>query len=360
LAPLAATGRLIRARQLRLGRDPRRHGFVYDPSVLKELVRRWRHILPWIVSGALLAYVFGWATDWQRLWAAIEHANVPIFVALAAADRLGFFVVWTWFQAEAIRRFVVPVPYRSVVAIRGGSELLRAVSNPLSDAAFFLGLVQLAGGRLTAVISAIMLPVAIHALVMLLQMTVALPFVEGPISENRSVLVTILVLWVVVAGFGVALRLSVTRPVRLPGVTRVRAWLVRFRARDVRLFFLGFVSLSVFDVVVQGLASRAFGVSIGWGELAARIPLVYFSFVIPTLGNFGTRELAWAALFSEFGTRDALIAYAFAVNAIFLLINVLLGVVFLSRGLALVAGMRRAQQEGEPVPQPPLHDPTDI
>ena len=127
-----------------------------------------------------------------------------------------------------------------------------------------------------------------------------------------------------------------------------------------RLFFLGFVSLSVFDVVVQGLASRAFGVSIAWGELAARIPLVYFSFVIPTLGNFGTRELAWAALFSEFGTRDALLAYAFAVNAIFLLINVLLGVVFLSSGLKLVAGMRRAQREGEPVPHPPLHDPTDI
>jgi hypothetical protein len=328
--------------------------------VLPKLARRWRHILPWIVSGALLAYVFGWATDWQRLWAAIEHANVPIFVALATADRLGFFVIWTWFQAEAVRRFVVPVPYRSVVAIRGGSELLRAVSNPLSDAAFFLGLVQLAGGRLAAVISAVMLPVAIHALVMLLQMTVALPFVEGPIAENRSVLVTILILWGVVAGFGVAIRMSVTRPVGLRGITRIRDWLARFRARDVRLFFLGFVFLSVFDVVVQGLASRAFGVSIAWGELAARIPLVYFSFIIPTLGNFGTRELAWAALFSEFGTRDALLAYAFAVNAIFLLINVLLGVIFLSRGLNLVAGMRRAQRAGEPVPHPPLHDPTDI
>jgi hypothetical protein len=101
LAPLAATGLLIRRRQLRLGRDPRRRGVVYDPSVLTKLARRWRHILPWIVSAGLLAYVFGWATDWQRLWAAIEHANVPIFVALATADRLGFFVVWTWFQAEA-------------------------------------------------------------------------------------------------------------------------------------------------------------------------------------------------------------------------------------------------------------------
>jgi hypothetical protein len=195
---------------------------------------------------------------------------------------------------------------------------------------------------------------------MLLQMTVALPFVKGPLAENRAVVVTILLAWVIVAGFGVAMRLSFARPVPIRGVTRVRAWLERFRARDVRLFFLGFAFLSAFDVLIQGLASRSFGVSLGWGELAARLPLVYLSFLIPTLGNFGTRELAWAGMFSDFGTRDALLAYAFAVNAMFLLINVLLGVIFLPRGLRLVARMRRAQREGERVPQLPLHDPTDI
>ena len=332
----------------------------YDPSMLGHLVTRWRHILPWIVSAALLAYVFGWATDWQRLWAAIAQANAPLFVALAVADRLGFFVVWTWLQAEAVRRFVVRVPYRSVMAIRGGSELLRAVSNPLSDATFFLGLVQLAGGRLATLVSAVMLPVAIHSVVMLLQMTVALPFVEGGAAENRSVVIAIGIAWTLVVAVGVAIRVSLTRPVKVLGITRLRIWLQRFQARDVRLFFLGFVGLSVFDILVQGLASRAFGVPIGWGALAARIPLVYLSFLIPTLGNFGTRELAWAALFEEFGPRDALLAYAFSVNAIFLLINVLIGLVFVSRALELVASIRRAQREGEPVPQPPLHDPTDI
>ena len=47
-------------------------------------------------------------------------------------------------------------------------------------------------------------------------------------------------------------------------------------------------------------------------------------------------------------------------NAIFLLINLLLGVVFLSRGLSLVAGMRRARRAGETVPKPLLRDPTNI
>jgi hypothetical protein len=121
----------------------------------------------------------------------------------------------------------------------------------------------------------------------------------------------------------------------------------------------GFAALAIFDVHIQWLASRAFGVEIDWMALAARIPLVYLLFTIPTLGNFGTRELAWAGLFSEFGPRDSLIAYAFAVNAIFFVLNVVIGVIFLPRALELISALRRARREGEVVPRPLLHDPTD-
>jgi hypothetical protein len=124
-------------------------------------------------------------------------------------------------------------------------------------------------------------------------------------------------------------------------------------------FLLGFAALSLFDVHIQWLASRAFGVPLEWSAMAARIPLVYLSFLIPTLGNFGTRELTWAALFGDFGDRDALIAYAFAINAIFLVINVLLGVIFLSRALQLIAAVRQARREGDAIPAPLLRDPTD-
>ena len=82
--------------------------------------------------------------------------------------------------------------------------------------------------------------------------------------------------------------------------------------------------------------------------------------IIPSLGNFGTRELAWAGLFSEFGTRDQLIAYAFAVNSVFLVLNVLIGVVFLKRSLQLISDVRRAKKTGEPTPGRLIHDPTDL
>jgi hypothetical protein len=91
----------------------------------------------------------------------------------------------------------------------------------------------------------------------------------------------------------------------------------------------------------------------------ARIPLLYLALVIPSLGNFGTRELAWAELFEGAAARDELIAFAFATNSVFLVLNLLLGVAFLPRALSLLRELRRKQQAGEPMPAPILHDPVD-
>lgn len=322
--------------------------------------KRWRSLLPWIVSAALLAYVFGYATDWERLIAATRRADVPLFLAFAVADRLAFFTIWTWLSAAALRRFVVEVPIGSVFAVRGGSELARAVSNPLSDAAYFLGLAQLAGGRIDAVVASALVPVVSHFLVLLVQTTLALPFQEGGIGRYPGVAATAAVMWGLVVVGATAIGLARAGRLRTERLARVNAWLDRFPPRELVPFLWGFAALSVFDVQIQWLASRAFGVPIDWTALAARLPIVYLAFLIPTLGNFGTRELTWATLFSEFGPRDALIAYAFAVNAVFLVLNVTIGVVFLSRALQLLNAVRRARREGEPVPRPLLHDPTDL
>jgi hypothetical protein len=320
---------------------------------------QWRHILPWIVSAGLLFYVFNVATDWERLRSATERANLPLFLAFTIADRIAFFVVWALLQAAALRRFVAQVPIHSIIAIRGGSELLRAVSNPLSDGAFFLGLGRLTGGRLEAVLAAALVPTICHFLILALQMTLVLPFLSGGFDVNREVFVTVGITWLVILGLAIGVRVSATGSTRIPGAQRVRNWLERFPLREIRPFFIGFLGLSIFDVVIQGLASRAFGVDIAWTALAARIPLLYLALVIPSLGNFGTRELAWASLFTEFGTRDELIAYAFAVNSVFLILNVLIGILFLKRALQLVGEVRRARKTGEPAPAPLLRDPSD-
>jgi hypothetical protein len=322
---------------------------------------RWRSLLPWAISAALLFYLFGYATDWVELQRAFEHADVPRFLFFATADRLAFFAAWAWLSAIALRRFVAHVPFASVIAIRGGSELARAVSNPLADAAYAIGLMQLCGGRLDAVIASALIPGICHFVVMLIQMTIALPFQRASADEAvlTSIAVTLGVSWVLLAVGAASVALVRSGKIRSRRIAVISTWLSRFPPRQLAPFFVGFAALAIFDVQIQWLASRAFGVPLDWSALAARIPLVYLAFVIPTLGNFGTRELTWAALFGEFADRDALIAYAIAVNAIFLVINVLLGVVFLSRALQLIGAVRRAQREGESIPGPLLRDPTD-
>jgi len=321
--------------------------------------KRWKHLVPWVISIALLVYVFNWATDWDRLRAATEQANLVLFLAFAAADRIAFFVVWSLLQAAALRRFVTQVPVRSVIAIRGGSELLRAISNPLSDAAFFVGLGRLTGGQIEAVLAAALVPGICHFLVLTFQMTVAMPFLQGGFEANRDVYITAAITWTIILIVAVGVRASATHTTRIPGARRVRNWLDRFPISEIRPFFLGFAALTLFDIVIQGLASRAFGVDISWTALTARIPLLYLALVIPSLGNFGTRELAWAGLFSEYGSRDSLIAYAFAVNSVFLILNVLIGIIFMKRALELLSEVRRIRKTGEPTPARLLRDPID-
>jgi hypothetical protein len=330
-----------------------------DPSAPAQARSRWSVFVPWAVSAALLFYLFGFATDWDRLREATSRANLPFFLACGVADRLAFFFVWTWLSAAALRRFVAEVPFGSVIAIRGGSELVRVVSNHLADAAFLLGVVRLVGGRLDAVLACTLVPVVSHFFVMLVQMTLALPFLRGDAGDNLDVVGVTAVMWTLVIACAIGVRLSRSRRVRSPALDRVAAWLERFPLRKLWPFLWGFGLLALFDIQIQWLATRAFGVPIDWTALAARIPLVYLAFLIPSLGNFGTREMAWASAFSDFGSRDSLIAYAFAVNAVFLVLNALIGVVFLRRALELIGAVRRARREGEPLPRPILHDPTD-
>lgn len=319
--------------------------------------KRWQRILPWIVSVSALVYVFGYATDWGRLVEATRQANLPIFLLVVSLDKLVFFFVWAWLQADALNRLVTPVPRREVLAVRAGSELFRAISNPLADAAFLVGISRLTGGRLDAVVTVALVPFVTHLIVLLIQLSVTLPFLPGGMAGNRLVLSAAVVGW---SGLGlVMLGLRFAPAGRMPGVARALAWLERIPIRQLMPFLAWFSVLAVFDVAIQGVATRAFGTPIPWVVLAGRIPLLYLALAVPSVGNFGVREFTWAELYSDFGDRDALIAYAFATNAIFLAWNVAIGVFFLRRAIALVTEVRRTRKAGEPVPEPMLHDALD-
>ena len=326
-------------------------------TVTRPRTRILQRLLPWAVSAACLGWVFGHATDWQALGAATRDANLPLFIALTTLDKLIFFLWWGVLQAAAVRRFVMPVSSREVIAIRGGAELVRGVNGALADATFMYGVAQLARGRSGAVAAAVGVPILCHFLVLLVQVTLALGLLASGRLADHDVVIAVGAGWTVLAASALALRLGWWRG--LLSKTPMRALVQNLSVRGLLPFLGWFCLLAAFDVLIQGLASRAFGVPISWAALAARIPIFYVLISAPSFGNFGTRELAWATLFADQGPRNTLIAYGLATNTVFLILHVVIGVAFLPRALALIAEVRRARREGREIPELPLHDASD-
>lgn len=324
---------------------------------MKTLQNFARYVLPWIITAVALGYVFGFAIDWEAIPVATERANLPLFVGLTVFDKLVFFLSWALIQAAILRRFIEPVPVLSVIQVKGGAELVRTVNNSLADASFLFGVAQLTHVRVAAVVIVASLPFVCHFAILLVQATIALPFLTSGFDSHAGVTLTVAVGWVVALAALAAGRFGLWK--RWSESFGLGPWLGEITLRRLLPFMGWFALFAAFDVTIQGLASRAFDVPIPWIALAARIPILYLAISIPSLGNFGTREIAWAELFADFGEPAALYAFALWTNVIFLAMHAILGAIFFPSAIALVRGMRKARREGRGVPQPLIHDAVD-
>lgn len=317
-----------------------------------------RQLLPWSISIGAMVYVFGYRIDWESIPEATANANVPLFIAITIFDKLSFFVVWGLFQAAAIRQFVEPVPIRKIMAVKGAAELLRTVNNSLADATFLFGVAQLVrSAGVARVVAIASIPFIAHFAVLLLQATFALALLEGGVGMNRDVAILVGMSWPVVLGVSAAVRMGYLRN----ALERVGigGWIDSVKARELIPYVGWFALFGCYDVAIQGLAARSFGLEIDWIALVARIPVMYVVLLIPSLGNFGTREIAFATLFEEYGTREALYAFALWTNTIFLGMHVIIGSLFIGRAITLVREVRMARKLGQPIPQPILRDAID-
>ena len=201
------------------------------------------------------------------------------------------------------------------------------------------------------------IPLATHFFILLLQATLSLAFLDGGATANRDILITVSISWTLVICAVVATRTGLWE--RKVASTRFGAWTKNVSFRTMLPFIGWFTLLACFDVMIQGLASRAFGINIDWWALAGRIPLLYIALSLPSFGNFGTREITWSFCFSDYADPDALVAYAFATNTVFLMLHVVIGMIFLPSALRLIGEIRRARKEGVEVPRPLIRDASD-
>ena len=317
-----------------------------------------RHVLPLAISGTALVYVFGFAIDWQSIPEATDRADMPLFIAITVLDKIVFFLVWCLVQASMVRRFLAPVPRRQIIAVKGGAELARALNNSVSDAAFFLGIWQLCKQvPLRAVVAVTTLPFAAHFLVLLLQASMAIAFVPREHVQFSAMVGAVVFGWTLVSGFLIARQLGAVD--WLYDILGLDALKDRVELRDLFPYIGVFAAFAAADVAIQGMATRAFGNPIDWIALMAGIPVLYLAMLLPSFGNFGTREIVWANIFHGYGTEPSLYAFALWTNAIFLVMHVLIGALFLNRALALLADLRNPPLDVESVRHPILRDALD-
>ena len=316
-----------------------------------------RHVLPLLISGCALIYVFGYAIDWQAIPEATERANMPLFVGITILDKIVFFLVWTLVQASMVRRFLAPVPRRQIIAVKGGAELARALNNSVSDAAFFLGIWQLCRAPLQSVVAVTTLPFVVHFLVLLIQGSVALIFVPAEQVQFGLIAGVVAFGWTITLGFFIARYFGVVD--RIYKLLRLEFFDGRVQLKDLFPYFLIFVAFAAADVFIQGSASRAFGIEIDWVAMVAGIPVLYFMMMLPSFGNFGTREIVWANVFHGYGDEASLFAFALWTNVVFLVMHVFIGVLFLNRAMSLLSDLRRTRSHIDSVRQPILRDAMD-
>lgn len=324
-------------------------------SRLKHIA--YRHVLPLLISGAALIYVFGYAIDWEAIPEATERANMPLFVGITILDKIIFFLVFCLVQASMVRRFLAPVPRRQIIAVKGGAELARALNNSISDAAFFLGIWQLCNAPLQAVVAVTTLPFVAHFLVLLFQGSVALAFVDPNLVQFSAVAGAVAFGWALVAAFVIARSLGATD--RLYKFMRLD-WLEgRVTLRDLLPYLWIFGAFACADILIQGMATRAFGNPIDWISMTSGIPVLYLAMLLPSFANFGTREIVWANVFYGYGDEASLYAFALWTNVIFLIMHVLIGIIFLKRAVALLMDLRRSRSSSDRARKPALRDALD-
>jgi hypothetical protein len=282
---------------------------------------------------------------------------MPLFIGITILDKIVFFLVLTLVQSSMVRRFLAPVPRRQIIAVKGGAELVRALNNSVSDAAFSLGVWQLCRAPLQSVVAVLTLPFITHFFVLLLQGSIALALVPRGQVQFGAVSGVVIFGWVLVGSFVIARAVGAVD--RLFAFFRLDFLEGRVKLLDLVPYLFVFGAFAVADVAIQGFASRAFGNEIDWVALFSGIPVLYFMMMLPSFGNFGTREIVWANVFHGYGSEASLYAFALWTNVIFLVMHVLIGVLFLKRAMTLIADLRRTRSQIDAVRAPMFRDALD-
>lgn len=303
-------------------------------SNARHHLKRW---LPWVLSLAIVAFLL-LTTDLAAVGDALATADWGALVALMTLVTAVGFLVDAGTIAALMRRFVTPLRYGEVIAIRGVSYFLNVLNYSLAAGGMAWIVSKKKGVPFMRAFAALMWLFFVDVIALGLLLTVGWlvgrdalgPFVD-------SVPIVVAVVWAVVLGslvywnggfdfflFGFMRRWSIFDTFR-------EARLVDYAA----MVALRIVLVAVY-VLTHWLLLPTFDVAIPLVELLMYTPLITFVQVIPaTVSGLGAAQGVMVALFAPYVVHATdpgavIVAYSTVIGPLATLIRLVIGYAFMA------------------------------
>ncbi len=327
---------------------------------------RIKGLIPWVLSIGIVVFLF-LTTDIEAVGAALESADWTRLISLMAVVTLLSFVADSATLVPLFRRFVAPVDFREIVAIKGVSYFLNALNYSLAAGGMAWLVHRKHKISFMRAFSALMLFFFIDIIALAILLSIGWLFGQDLLDHGgakfvASVPIVIIVVWSIVLGswiywnrkfdfffFGFFRKLKIFQC-----FAEARS-LDYLRLVSIRIAFI------LVYVVMHLLLLPAFGVHIPFEALLMYSPLITFVQVIPaTISGLGAVQGVMIALFAahvpaELGDPKAvIIAYSTVIGPLMTLMRLVIGYFFMaaiSRDVMPSAEQIEQAKESEDPPQ---------
>lgn len=304
--------------------------------------RRLKRLLPWFLSLGIVAFLF-LTTDLAAVGRALESADWPRLVGLMALVTLVSFVADAATLVPLLRRFVAPVDFKEVVAIKGVSYFLNALNYSLAAGGMAWLVHRKHAVPFTRAFSALVLFFFIDIIALGVMLSVGWLFGRDLLEHGGApfaarVPIVIAVVWAVVLGTWIYwnrrfdyLVFGFFRKLKIFQCFQEARSLDYLRLVPIRISFI------LVYVLMHLLLLPAFGVHIPFEALLIYAPLITFVQVIPaTISGLGAVQGVMVALFSahvpaHLGDPQAvIIAYSTVIGPLMMLMRLVIGYCFVA------------------------------
>jgi hypothetical protein len=296
---------------------------------MREKLRR---ILPWVVSIALLGYVFS-RLELSDVLVSLRGAagwTVPVLVLLTlfiyAADSLAIWATFAWFVAR--------LPFYQVVVVRGATYLLALLHYALGQGAIVYFVNRARGVPVSRGTAAVLLVMGINILLLLMLASVGLLVAQDvPPTLRLIIMIGYAGLFAYTVLVAARPRFLASRPVL--DVLLNAGLRGHLKAMAVRLPHLGAV------IMLSYVALRGFGVEVPFTQAVLFLPIVWFVAMLPISAlGLGTTQYFMKIFFARYAPGDAsmqeavVVTASLAYQAVVLIVQSSIGLVCLRSQLA--------------------------